>query len=166
MVTVSFEFKTILDAREFLDRVDGPATVVWNGPHGEVPKPGEVVWNGVHEISKVDEAPAILTEPKKRGPKPKTKPDYKVLPQEVSGTRLIADAIKDPVIEKIEKPGALTTIEDCRTALSDLFSAKGRDAAKDVLARFKNADGFPLKAVSELQVTDYGKFIAACKAAT
>lgn len=140
MVTVSFEFKTILDAREFLDRVEGPATVVWNGPHGEVPKPGEVVWSGHHTISKVDEAPAILTEPKKRGPKPKAKPE--------------------------PEPAPLTTIEDCRTALSDLFSAKGRDAAKDVLAQFKNADGFPLKAVSELQVTDYGEFIAACKAAT
>lgn len=151
MVKVEFAFKTILEAREFLDRVERYGIEVNKDPYS---------------ITKVDEAPAILSEPKKRGPKPKTKPDYKVLPQEVSGTRLIADAIKDPVIEKIEKPGALTTVEDCRTALSDLFDAKGRDVAKAVLAQFKNADGFPLKAVSELQVTDYGKFIAACKAAT
>lgn len=67
-------------------------------------------------------------EKKKRGPKPKAKE-----PEKVYG------------------------IEDCRTALSGLFDAKGRDAAKAALAEFKVAR------IGELKPDQYRGFIVTCE---
>lgn len=71
----------------------------------------------------------VVPEKKKRGPKPKAE---KVAEKEYG-------------------------IEDCRAALSGLFDAKGRDAAKAALAEFKVAR------IGELKADQYRGFIVLCE---
>lgn len=111
MVTVQFNFKTIIEAQEFLAELNSTIS----GP------------NPVQ----IQLTPVESPEKKKRGPKPKT----------------------EPVKEK--EYG----IEDCRTALSNLFDAKGREVAKSVLTEFKVAR------IGELKAEQYAAFVERCEAA-
>lgn len=156
MVTVQFNFKTIIEAQEFLaGYMNKPAGAGYPlAPEFSVPAPQAVVLNPEAVVLKpkttvtvtagedefagmpVDADGFIQTtaepkaEKKKRGPKPKT----------------------EPVKEK--EYG----IEDCRTALSNLFDAKGREVAKSVLTEFKVAR------IGELKAEQYAAFVERCEA--
>jgi len=143
MITVQFNFKTILEAQEFLEGLSGrqleanpspkvPLVPEMPSKHSEP----ETVVTVAHPVPSVDKPVFVgidfaAPEKKKRGPKPKA-----ALPDVIYG------------------------IEDCRAALSNLFDTKGREVAKTVLM------GFGANRVIDLKADKYALFIERCQAAS
>lgn len=137
---LTFDFKTVEEAQEFLKGLtrgrqpevaptqELPAAPVGPSKNSYGESPVKVGLEAAQHIQVLaDKVPE--TEKKKRGPKPKTAPE----PTKVYG------------------------LEDCRTALSALFDAKGRDAAKAALAEFK------VVRIGELKADQYRGFIVLCE---
>lgn len=139
MVTVQFNFKTIIEAQEFLGglttTVSGPARLpVKLAP--DMPSKDSIPIAGgpIYFDQKPDFSVPISEQPapekKKRGPKPKA--------------------------ELVKEYG----IEDCRNALRNLFDVKGREVAKSVLTEFK------VDRVTYLKPEQFAAFIERCKTAS
>lgn len=122
MVTVQFNFKTILEAQEFLAGLSGGQQV-----SGPVSSPVSVPDSLFKDSATVAHpaAPALVT-------------------AGLQGTGL---------------PDVIYSIEDCRTALSNLFDVKGREVAKSVLTEFK------VDRVTYLKPEQFAAFIGRCEAA-
>lgn len=146
MVTVQFNFKTIIEAQEFL-----AGMTQQTGRQPEQPKfshPTEAVSGRTQATAeeltlmktKIEEANAaldvVVEAKKKRGPKPKA---------EVAAEKALAKEYG---------------IEDCRNALSSLFDEKGREVAKSVLSEFK------VDRVTYLKPEQYRDFIIRCESAS
>lgn len=144
MVTVQFNFNTIIEAQEFLEGLSGRQPEAPPSPKGPtvpdgpsksfvVSEPKAVVLNpeakAFIETVAASPLPPFVepAEKKKRGPKPKAEP--------------------------VKEYG----IEDCRTALSNLFDVKGREVAKSVLTEFK------VDRVTYLKPEQYRDFIIRCE---
>lgn len=119
MVTVQFNFKTILEAQEFLA-------------------------NQVIDAAAVSLPGSVVTEPKVVAINPEATAFAHTGTQDVLDTPVPAKKKRSPKV-KVEKTIDYG-VEDCRTALGKLFDAKGRDVAKSALAKFNAARVTELKA--------------------
>lgn len=176
MVTVQFNFKTIIEAQEFLEGLSGRQPEATPSPKGPmvpdgpsksfvVSEPKAVVLNpeakAVIETVAASPLPPFVeraTNPtatevkellgkKKRGPKPKA--GYAAAPAQVF------DGLHGTGL-----PDVIYGIEDCHNALSSLFDVKGREVAKSVLTEFK------VDRVAYLKPEQFAAFIERCKTAS
>lgn len=134
---LTFDFKTVEEAQEFLAGLIAKPALTPPAPRdlGLVVSPAkDSAAMTKPEPPLGDDKPELVAESpapekKKRGPKPK--------------------APTEPTKEY--------GIEDCRAALSALFDAKGRDAAKAALAEFK------VERIGGLKPEQYRGFIVLCE---
>lgn len=68
--------------------------------------------------------------------------------------------VEAPVTEKV------FTIDDVKEAAQKLTAAKNIDAARNVLAQFKNASGEACRRISDVQESDFGMFVKVCDEAS
>lgn len=154
MVTVQFNFKTILEAQEFLEGLSGRQPEAPPSPKGPmVPGgPSKDSATVAHSAPPISEPQAVVLNPK-----------AKVFIETITASPL------PPFVEPAEKkkrgpkpkaePVKEYGIEDCRNALSSLFDVKGHEVAKSVLTEFK------VDRVAYLKPEQFAAFIERCKTA-
>lgn len=148
---LTFDFKTVEEAKEFL------AGLKANPQRGATPNefPVPAGQTSISQMSPpfppaaavVHPAPDVtaIVEPNKNKPgRPK---------------KAVVIAVGDGASTTFSIPGKQKEygIEDCRTALSNLFDTKGREAAKAALAEFKAAR------VTDLKADQYRGFVVLCE---